>query len=186
MKIDASLARACKEYEEDLVLYYYGDSGKDERRKVELHLAGCGSCRYFLDDLQRLLPQITGAETMPQSFWDRYYRETVSKLQTHDERNSGWRSIFAPLQTWMVPAFGTVAVALLVIGLMFGKSNLISLVEPHSEKIPQEILADKNQLEFFESLDIIEVLSKLEAQDEPKTEVIESDGNRASLRGQIA
>jgi putative zinc finger protein len=186
MKTSMSLARACREYEEDLVLHYYGDSGEDERRKIELHLTGCGSCRLFLDDLQRLLPQITRAETMPQSFWDSYYRETVSKLQTHDEQKSWWRSIFTPLQTWMVPAFSTLAVALLVIGLMFGKSNLISLVEPHSDKIPQEILADKNQLEFFESLDIIEVLSKLEAQDEPKTEMNNRDANRASLGGQIA
>ena len=186
MKTSALLARACKEYEEDLVLHYYGDSGEDERRKVELHLAGCGSCRHFLDDLQRLLPQITRAETMPQSFWDSYYRETVSKLEAHDERKNWWRSIFAPLQTWMIPAFSTLAVGLFVIGLMFGKSNLVSLVEPHLEKIPQEILADKNQLEFFESLDIIEALSKLEAQEEPKTDGIHSDGNRASLRGQIA
>lgn len=186
MKTSASLASACKEYEEDLVLHYYGDSGENERRKVELHLAGCSSCRHFLDDLRSLLPQITRAETMPQSFWDRYYRETISKLEAHDERKNGWRSLFAVAQTWMVPAFGTVAVALLVVGLMFGKSNLIALIEPHSEKIPQEILADKNQLEFFESLDIIEALSKLEAQEEPKTDVINSDGNRASLRGQIA
>ena len=186
MKTDTPLARACKEYEEDLVLHYYGDNDEEERRKVELHLAGCVSCRHFIDDLKRMLPQIARAETMPQSFWDSYYRETVSKLKTHDEQKNWWRAIFAPRQTWMVPAFGTVAVVLLVVGLMFGKSNLISLVEPHTEKIPQEILADKNQLEFFHSLDIIEALSKLEAQDEPKTDVIHSDVDRASLRGQIA
>ena len=186
MKTSAPLASACKEYEEDLVLHYYGDNGDDERGKVELHLAGCPACRHFLDDLKRLLPQMTRVETMPQSFWDSYYRETVSKLRTHDERKNWWRSMFAPMRTWMVPAFGTLAVALLVIGLMFGKSNLVSLVESRPEKIPQEILADKNQLEFFESLDIIEALSKLEAQDEPKTDVINGDANRVSLRGQIA
>lgn len=186
MKTSARLARACKEYEADLVLHYYGENGEDERRSVELHLTGCGACRLFLDDLQRLLPQMTRTEALPQSFWDSYYRETVSKLRTYDERKNWWRSIFAPMQTWVVPAFGTVAVALLVIGLMFGKSNLVSLVEPRPEKIPQEILADKNQLEFFESLDILEALSKLEAQDEPKTEVIDGDASRASLRGQIA
>jgi putative zinc finger protein len=186
MNTNAPLASACKEYEEDLVLHYYGDNSEDERRKVERHLTGCHACRHFLDDLQRLLPQMTRTEAMPQSFWDNYYRETVSKLANQDERRNWWRSLLAPMQTWMVPACGTLAVAVLVIGLMFGKSNLVSLVEPQPEKIPQEILADRNQLEFFESLDILEALNKLEAQDEPKTDVINSDANRAGLRGQFA
>jgi hypothetical protein len=72
----------------------------------------------------------------------------------------------------------------LVVGLMFGKSNLISLVEPRPEKIPQEILADKNQLEFFESLDMLEALSKLEAQDEPKTDATNNHAMRANVREQ--
>jgi hypothetical protein len=86
----------------------------------------------------------------------------------------------------MVPAFGTLAVGVLVIGLMFGKSNLVSLVEPHPERIPQEILADKNQLEFFESLDILESLSKHEAQEESKSDAIHSEAPRADVRGQFA
>jgi predicted anti-sigma-YlaC factor YlaD len=122
------LASACKEYEEDLVLHYYGDNSEDERRKVEHHVTRCHACRHFLEDLQRLLPQMTHTETMPQSFWDNYYRETVSKLASHDERKNWWRSLLAPMHTWMVPAFGTLAVGVLVIGLMFGKSNLVSLV----------------------------------------------------------
>lgn len=103
---------------------------------------------FFLEDLRKLLPRITQAEEMPQSFWDNYYRETVSKLTSYDEKNHWWRSFFAPMQTWMVPAFGSLAVAVLVIGLMFGNDNLKSFVEPRVERIPQEILADKNQLDF--------------------------------------
>lgn len=179
------LKTACKQYEEDLVLHYYGDNSEDQRHKIDHHLAECGSCRHFLDDLRSLLPQISKTEEMPQSFWDNYYRETISKLAIQDERKNWWRSLFAPMQNWMIPAFGTAAVGVLVIGLMFGKSNLISVVEPRPEKIPQEILADKNQLEFFESMDIIEALSKLEAQDEPKTDATNSDARRASAIGQV-
>jgi predicted anti-sigma-YlaC factor YlaD len=133
MKKSAPLASACKAYEEDLVLHYYGENSEDEKRRTERHLAECRSCQKFLDDMRRLLPQIAQSEEMPQSFWDDYYRETVSKLAIQDERKNWWRSLLAPMQNWMVPAFGTLAVGVLVVGLMFGKSNLISLVEPRPE-----------------------------------------------------
>jgi len=185
MRTRTPLQSACKQYEEDLVLHYYGDNSENERRDVERHLAACDSCRCFLDDLRKLLPQITQAEEMPQSFWDNYYRETVSKLASYEERKYWWRSIFAPLRTWMVPAFGTVAAAVLVIGLMLGKDDLRLFVEPRVQRIPQEILADKNQLDFFESMDILEALSKLEGQDEPKTDKTSSDAGRASAPGHV-
>jgi hypothetical protein len=185
MKTRAPLATACKQYEEDLVLHYYGENSRDERRKIEGHLADCVSCRNFLDDLRKLLPQITQTEEMPQSFWDNYYRQTVAKLADYEERKFSWRSFFAPMRMWMVPAFGTVAAAVLVVGLMFGKDNFKLFVEPRVERIPQEIMADKNQLEFFESMEIIEALGKLEAQDEPKTDATHSDSTRAGLRAQI-
>lgn len=185
MKTRTPLRSACKQYEEDLVLHYYGDNSENERRDVERHLAACDSCRCFLDDLRKLLPQMTRAQEMPQSFWDNYYRETVSKLASYEERKYGWLSLFAPLRTWMVPAFGTLAAAVLVIGLMLGKDDLRLFSEPRVQSIPQEILADKNQLEFFESMDILEALSKLEGQDEPKTDATNSDGGRASVSGQV-
>ena len=185
MKARAPLASACKQYEEDLVLHYYGETSHDERSKIENHLADCMSCKSFLDDLRRLLPQITQTEKMPQSFWDNYYRQTVAKLADYDERKFSWRAFFASMRMWMVPAFGTVAAAVLVVGLMFGKDNIKLFVKPTAERIPQEIIADKNQLEFFESMEIIEALGKLEAQDEPKTDVTPSASTSASLRAQI-
>ena len=186
MKTSAPLKSACKQYEEDLVLHYYGENSEGERHSVERHLADCDPCRLFLEDLRKLLPQITQAEEMPQSFWDNYYRETVSKLTSYDEKKYWWRSFFAPMRTWMVPAFGSLAAAVLVVGLMFGNDKLNLSVETRVERIPQEILADKSQLEFFESMEILEALSKLEAQDEPKTDVINHDAGRAAMPGQVA
>ncbi len=180
------LESACKQYEEDLVLHYYGENSEDERRHVEKHLSGCHSCRRFLDDLRGLLPQITRAEEMPQTFWDNYYRETLSKLAEQDEQKSWWQSLFPPMRTWLVPAFGTVAVAVLVIGLVFGKGNLKLFVEPRQEQIPQEIITDRSQLEFFESMDILESLSKLEAQDDQTTDAPISDSSRAGLGNGVA
>jgi hypothetical protein len=184
MKTRAPLATACKRYEEDLVLHYYGENNQSQRLELEHHLADCSSCRGFLDDLRTLLPQVAPMEEMPQSFWDRYYRETVAKIAEYDARRFSWRSFFAPMQSWMVPAAGTVAAAVLVVGLMFGKDNLKLFIEPRVERIPQEILADKNQLEFFQAMDMIEALGRLEAQDEPKSDATQNDRSRAELRGQ--
>jgi hypothetical protein len=186
MRSRTPLKSACKQYEEDLVLHYYRENSEGERLHVERHLADCDSCRLFLADLRKLLPRLTQAEEMPQSFWDNYYRETVSKLASYEEKKSWWRSFFVPIQSWVVPAFGSVAAVVLVIGLMFGKDNLRLFVEPRVERIPQEVLADKDQLEFFESMEIIEALSKLEAQDEPKSDVINRDVGRAGVLGQVA
>ena len=181
MTISTPLKGACKQYEEDLVLHYYGENAESERIRVERHLAECDSCRHFLADLRRLLPQIARTEELPPSFWDSYYRETVAKLAEHDERKSWWRSLFAPTRSWMVPAFGTVTAAVLVIGLLFGQDNLGLFVEPRAERIPQEVLADENQLEFFKSMDMLEALGRLESQDEPKSDA--ATGGTRQVRG---
>src|SRR5260370_37601400 len=103
-------------------------------------------------------------------FWDDYYRETVAKLARQEERQHWWRALFAPKPMWMVPAFGTFGVAVLVVGLLFGKGNLSSFIQRPAERIPQEILADENQLQFFESMDLLESLGKLEQMHDPTTD----------------
>ena len=176
------LQSACKEFEEDLVLYYYGETSDDDSRRVGQHLSGCLRCQGFLDDLQRLLPQMARSEELPQSFWDSYYRETVAKLARQDERQHWWRSLIPQMKIWMVPAFGSVAMAILAIALLFGKGNLSSFTVRATEKIPHEILADENQLQFFESMDMLESLSKLEAQDEQKPEALSPQSSRVTLQ----
>jgi len=133
-----------------------------------------------------LLPQMARTEELPQSFWDNYYRETVAKLAQQDERKHWWRALIPSIKIWMVPAFGTVAMAVLVIGLLFGKGNLSSFTVRPTEKIPHEILADENQLQFFESMDLLESLGKLEAQDEQKPEAVNTQSSRVKLQSGIA
>ena len=178
MKQRAPLQSACKSFEEDLVLYYYGETDEVEQRRVQQHLSQCVSCQGFLDDLRRWLPQIAKSEPMAPAFWDDYYRETVTKLARQEERKHWWRALLAPRPMWMVPAFGTVGVAILVVGLLFGKGNLSSFIQRPAERIPQEILADENQLQFFESMDLLESLGKLEAQDEQKPEALSPQSTR--------
>ncbi|MET0502877.1 MAG: hypothetical protein ABW172_15260 [Candidatus Binatia bacterium] len=164
-----TLKTACRDFEEDLVLFYYGDDSAADHRRVEEHLKDCIACRGFVEDLRKLLPQMAKPNELPQSFWDSYYHEMVEKLAVQQERNSWWKNLFVPMRTWMLPAFGTAAVAALAIGLVIGKGNWHLFSEPR-ENIPQEILADTNQLEFFRSMDMIETLNSLESPDGTKVQ----------------
>ena len=186
MTMDRPLEGACRKYEEDLVLYYYDEIADQERSNVDRHLASCDGCKRFLDDLRSLLPQMTRTEELPQSFWDNYYRQTLAKISHHEEKKQRWRSWLAPVQSWVMPAFGTVAVAVLVVGLMFGNDNLRLFVEPAAEKLPQEILVDQNQLEFFKSMDMLEALGKLEAQEETKSDGPRTEMERVGRVGHVA
>jgi hypothetical protein len=183
MKNIMPLEGACKSFEEDLVLFYYGECGDADRLRVERHLLDCGGCRSFVDDLSRLLPAMATSEELPQSFWDAYYRDTLAKLAEQESRRHWWRDLLAPLKVWMLPAFGTAAVAVLAIGLVFGKGDSKRTDDRSTEPIPQAIMADANQLEFFESMDLLESLSKLEAQDEQTVDPTANQSSNVSLIG---
>jgi anti-sigma factor RsiW len=171
------LQTACKDFEEDLVLYYYGDCSEAERGRVEDHLEKCSQCNVFVADLRKLLPQMAKTIEMPPSFWDNYYREMVEKLAVERGRKYWWRSLFEPMRGWMLPAFGTAAVAVLAIGLVLGQGVWKQPMSQPQERIPQEILADTNQLEFFNSLDMLESLPRLEELDGSKNELRNNEEN---------
>ncbi len=164
------LDTACREFEADLVLYYYGDCPDAERNRVESHINICVRCGRFLDDLRKLLPQMAKPKQLPQAFWDRYYNEMVEKLAIQRELTSWWRSLFAPVRMWAVPAFGTAVVVVLGITLAFSYGRWSFLRQANQETIPQEILGDATKLDFFKSLDLIESLRDLEALDGAKAE----------------
>jgi hypothetical protein len=162
-EVSHKLKSACRAFEADLVLFYYGDVPEADRRRIESHCQDCFHCRSFLDDLQRFLPQMAKAKPLPANFWDSYYKETVQKLTAQEARGSWWRNLFAPMHVWLIPAFGTVAVAVLAVVLVFGKSGWnFQLTPTQQDKIPQEILADASKVEFFESMDLLESLGVLE------------------------
>lgn len=164
------LAGACRDYEEDLVLYYYGETGAVERAAIERHLAQCATCGGFVADLGRLLPQMAPKPDLPEGFWDGYFRETQAKIDAQVERGNWWQRWLAPLNGWMVPTFGTAAVALLGLVMVLEKGHLPFTTDAAPANIPAEVLVDSNQLEFFKSLDMLESLRKLEEQDGAKLE----------------
>jgi hypothetical protein len=164
-----ALETMCKELEEDLVLYYYGEIADSEKCRLEQHLGNCIGCGRFIEDLHRLLPQMAAPQELPQSFWDTYHRETVAKLNHQRDQKFYWRNLFAPMRMWMIPAFGTAVVAALAFGVVLSKGNLNSLYNQPQE-IPREIVTDTDQLEFFRSLDMLESLSALEGLETSKAE----------------
>jgi hypothetical protein len=164
------LETMCKGFEEDLVLYYYGEVGDDEKQRVEGHLGNCLGCSRFIEDLHRLLPQMALPKQLPQSFWDDYYRETVAKLAHQREQKFSWRNLFVPMRVWMIPAFGTAVIAALAFGVVLSKGSLSSLYNQAQEIIPREIVTDTEQLEFFRSLDMLEALSSLEGPETSKAD----------------
>lgn len=165
------LETACRDFEEDLVLYYYGDGSEAERSRVEGHIPDCSRCGRFLDDLRKLLPPMAKAKELPQSFWDDYYREVIQKLGVQEGRSFWWRHFFAPLHSWVVPAFGTAAVVILALALTFGNNGWNFLRPANREAIPQEILSNANDLEFFKSMDLVELLLVLEEMDGSKSDL---------------
>ena len=164
------LETMCKELEEDLVLYYYGEIADEEKRRLEQHLGDCRGCGRFIEDLRLLLPQMALPEELPQSFWDDYYRETIAKLRHQREQKFYWRNLFVPMRTWMIPAFGTAVIAALAFGVVLSKGSLSSLYNQPQERIPKEIVTDTEQLEFFRSLDMLEALSGLEGLETSKAD----------------
>jgi predicted anti-sigma-YlaC factor YlaD len=152
------LESACKEFEEDLVLYYYGEVPEAERRHIDNHSQQCRRCRDFLADLAKLLPH-TGPKEFPPAFWHNYYNEVMEKLEL--AQLPWWQRLTAPMQVWLLPAFGTVAMALLAVALIFGPGGW-NLQSESPESVPQEILVDAVNVEFFKSMDLLESLTVLE------------------------
>jgi hypothetical protein len=160
VKRSCTLENACKEFEADLVLNYYGDDSESDRLRLERHCLECSRCRRFLEDLRELLPRMAKPKELPSNFWDNYYKEMLEKLAQQREQSSWWRNFVVPIRAWALPAFGTAAVAALALFLVFGKGGWH--VKPTPSQIPQEILSDANTLEFFNSMDLLESLGKLE------------------------
>lgn len=159
------LESACKQFEEDLVLYYYGEGSPAERARVEKHVQGCGRCCGFLDDLARLLPRLVEAKELPEPFWDTYYKEVMEKVAAEQEKKRWWHTFFAPLRPWAVPAFGTAVIAVIAFALVIERGTPDFQRGRSSDDVPREVLVDSTQLEFFKSMDMLESLSVLEALD---------------------
>jgi len=159
---DKPALKACRNLEEDLVLYYYGELSESDRRSCERHLKDCDACRASLAEMSKLLPITTAHDEPPATFWNDYSREMRQKLDLAAERKSWWQSIaglFAPLP---VPALATAAVVALALTLTFGKGWWRAKDAPPEDELLMEVLPVAENLEFFRTMEVLDALDLLE------------------------
>ncbi len=158
------LRSACKEFEEDLVLYYYGEWGGAELARVEGHLKECAACEQFLEDLRAFLPLTAGPKEQPKTFWDSYFKEMQEKLEVFENRRPWWKRLLPVFQPWAVPVLGAALVVIIALSLTFTKSMRLKS-RSSSEALPAEVQTVANNMDFFQSLDLLESIDLLEALD---------------------
>ena len=119
---DKPASKACRNLEEDLVLYYYGELAESDRGRCVAHLNDCEHCRATFAEMGKLLP-ITAAHDEPTTtFWNDYSREMRQKLDLAAQRKSWWLSIAGLFAAIPMPALATGAMLLLALALTFGKN----------------------------------------------------------------
>jgi anti-sigma-K factor RskA len=164
---EKSPAAACEQFEEDLVLYYYGELAARERSTVADHVQSCEPCRFYLQAMESILPLTVKPDEPPQAFWDDYSRELRHKLTAARVGESCWQSLISFLQPWAVPAYATAAVAVLAITLTIGKGFWSSKEVPQEDEAFMEILPAAENLEFFENMEVLDTMDVLEDMGSP-------------------
>lgn len=154
---------ACKDFEQDLVLYYYGECVGTERNRLGTHLEGCAACRHFLEELRTLLPLTAKPDQPPQAFWESYSREMHRKLAAVGPTAPWWKDFFSFLRPWPVPALATALVLVLALTFTLTKGLWRSEKRLADEEAVLEVLPMAENLEFFKTMDLIESMDLLEA-----------------------
>ncbi len=155
-------SQSCKEYEQDLVLYYYGELGEAELHRTEAHLQACGSCRQILESLRSLLPRTVKEDHLSQSFWDDYSRELRGKLDQVVAKVSWWDRIVSLLRPWPVTAAATAIVLLLALTVTLNRTlRRPEQTPPVNEEI-FEIFRMADDVEFYKNLDLLDSMDMLE------------------------
>jgi hypothetical protein len=156
------LATACVDQEENLVLLHYGELAGIERQALQKHLASCGRCQSFLQDLGRLLPLARATDDPPSMFWSDYDRELRKKLDDV-AKNPTWRQrLAAYFQPRAVPVFATAAIVALTLTFTVGRGLWLT-PDPARDKAPLlEVMPVAENLEFFRAMDVLDELDLLE------------------------
>ena len=164
---DKTAAVACTQWEEDLVLHYYGELHGSERAAVEDHMQVCEPCRFYLKELESILPLTVKPDEPPQAFWDNYSRELRRKLTEVKERKSWWQSLASFFQPWAIPVSATAVVAILALALTLGKGFWGSKEAPQDDEAFMEILPAAENLEFFKTMEVLDAMDFLEDMGSP-------------------
>ncbi len=155
-------SQSCKEYEQDLVLYNYGELRAGELDRMEAHLRACESCGQTLESLRSMLRLEVKDDNPPQSFWDDYSRELRVKLDQVEAKVSWWNRILSLLRPWPVPAATTAIVLLLALTLTLDRTLWRPEQGPPVNEEIIEIFRMADDVEFFKNLDLLDSMEMLE------------------------
>ena len=156
-----SSSNACPEFEENFILFHYGDLVGAERQKLENHLAGCTGCAGYLKELATLLPLTAKTDQPPQEFWLNYNRELRHRLDGAVEGKAWWRNLATVFQPRYLPAFATAAVVVLALTFTLGKGLWSAKNNAQDDELAEALPVAEN-LEFFSAMDILDDLDLLE------------------------
>jgi hypothetical protein len=166
------MATACSEFEQDVVLYHYGDLSGETRDRLTTHLRACSDCASYLKELAALLPLTMNIDEPGEEFWQNYSREMRHKLADLQEKKSWWQALQAALRPWTLPALaGTAVIALAVTLNTANKTNPVNDV-PSADPALMEVLPMAENLELFNNMDVLENIEVLE--------VMEGSANEAA------
>ena len=157
-----TVSSACAAYEEDLVLFHYGDLVGAERQKLESHLAGCAGCAGYLNELATLLPLTVQTDEPPLEFWQNYNRDLRRKLDDAVEQKSWWQGLATVFDPRFLPAFATAAVVVLALTVTLGKGLWSAKNNAQDDELAEALAVTEN-LEFFSAMDILDDLDLLES-----------------------
>src|SRR5258706_3975005 len=165
-----ALGAACKDFEQELVLYHYRESSAEDRRKVESHLGGCARCRGFLSELKSLLPATVAADEPAPEFWQNYSRELRIKLAAEEEKRGWLRALAAFFHPWPVPAAATAVILAVAMGLTFTKTHWY----PAATDTAPEFTEMAKNADFFQSLDFLDSMDLMESVEAPEAQKSET------------
>jgi hypothetical protein len=154
--------KACAAFEQDLVLYHYGECARAEQQRLESHLKDCAACRGFLQELESFLPSTVETDNPPPSFWQDYSREMRIKLDEHGQNRGWWSSVAALFRPWPVPALAAAAIVAIAVTMTLTKSPDVATNSAPEQ--PYGYMA--SNADFFRSMDLLDSVDFLESVEE--------------------
>jgi hypothetical protein len=153
---------ACREFEAELVLYYYGELQGVSCTRMESHLGDCESCRSALQEMRSILPMTVKPDQPPESFWQDYDRQLRQKLFEADQKKTSWLTFPLVNRSWTVPALAAAAVVTLAIAFTLARVPWLSRETPPREELFMEVLPMAENLEFYRTMEVLDALDLLE------------------------
>lgn len=141
--------RPCEGYEEDLILYHYGELEPEKASATAAHMESCAACRAYMDELDRLLAAVPA--DMPGRAAT--IRATGRVMAGIAPRRFEWRRRLVP---------ASIALAALVSAVLFTVFNPFVSDKPQT---PEQMVMAQADPEVLENLDLLKDLNVIEELD---------------------